>query len=124
SRSPGLTRSSRARAGLAALGIVLAGAGAAAAVVLGKRASLGQPAPSALPARAAPPASAALPVSRVLSAATSPALPAATPSAVPAPAHSSGQPLPTPRLGGDRRGVPAPLGKTPAKTSGPARDPY
>jgi hypothetical protein len=119
SSSPGLIRSSSTRAGLAALGIVLAGAGAAVTVLLGKRAGLGEPALSALPA------SAALPAARGLTAAPSPAPPVATPSALPVTlAPSSAQSLPTPSSAGKSRRLPGSLGKTPPKAAGPARDPY
>lgn len=118
SSTPGLARPGRTRAGLALLAIVLA-AGGAAVVMLGKRASVGQPAPSELSASAASSAS------RLLPAASTTALPAVTPgTSASAPAPGSAQPPPTPLPGSDKRGAAGLRVKAPAKSSGPARDPY
>jgi serine/threonine-protein kinase len=124
SSSSGLARPARSRASLATLGIILATAGGAAAVLVWKRVPSSQSAPGSISGSPTPSGSRELPV-----VATSAVVPAAPPSATasaapPAPARSPDSPPSARAPRASKRDPSVVPAKEPAKPVGPTRDPY
>jgi serine/threonine-protein kinase len=129
SSTPGLARSPRGRAGLVALGVVLAAAAGAAVVGLWKRAPVSEPPPRSISGSAALSAVGGLPAGATTGSAPPPAAPIETVGAVPAASVPSvTRALPPPATLAPRaakRGASAVRRpQEPTKPATPPRDPY